>query len=197
MRRLLLTSVAALAAAAGALALPQARDAAAVAPSQIVGLYKLRLKGEGWIRGSAEPYRSSRVGGTALLTVTRPSVDATKLHVEIRLAPQLDGGILDLATPAVAFVGDGVLVGDSMAIIDTGAATYVNALTLTFVKDGERVVGHWVASYPATDAAAGAASGVGVSFNGKRQGRDPKGSDDFDTPAVVASPASATSKAPR
>jgi hypothetical protein len=190
MKRLLLTAVAALAAAAGTLALPQARDAAAVAPSQVVGLYKLRLKGEGWIRGSVEPYRSSRVGGSAMLTVTRPTADATKLHVEIRLAPQLDGGVLDLATPAVAFVGDGVVVGDSMAIIDTGAATYVNALTLTFVKDGERVVGHWVASYPATDAASGAASGVGVSFNGKRQGRTPK---EADTPAV-ASPIAKTSR---
>jgi hypothetical protein len=191
MKRLLLTTVAALAAAAFSFALPQARDAAAVAPSQIVGLYKLRLKGEGWIRGTTEAYRSSRVGGPAMLTVTRPAVDATKMHVEIRLAPQLDGGILDLATPAVAFVGDGVLVGDSMAIIDTGAATYVNALTLTFQKDGDKLVGHWVASYPATDAAAGAASGMGVSFTGKRVGRDGKGNDDVDTPAVVASPAPA------
>lgn len=174
MKRLLLTAIVALGAAAGALAWPVSQDAAAVAPSQLVGVYKLKLKGEGWIRGSIEPYRASRVGGAAALTVTRSLADDTKIHVEIRLAPELDGGILDLATPAVAFVGDGVLVGDSMAVIDTGAATYVNAMTLTFLKDGERVVGHWVASYPATDAANGAASGVGVSFTGRRDGRGGK-----------------------
>jgi hypothetical protein len=179
MKRLLLTAIVALGAAAGALAWPVSQDAAAVAPSQLVGVYKLKLKGEGWIRGSTEPYRASRVGGAAMLTVTRSLADDTKIHVEVRLAPELDGGILDLATPAVAFVGDGVLVGDSMAVIDTGAATYVNAMTLTFLKDGERVIGHWVASYPATDAANGAASGVGVAFTGRRDGRTgkPSGTD--------------------
>jgi hypothetical protein len=173
-KRLLLVCAAALAAAAGSLAWPTARDASAVAPSQLVGVYKLRLKGEGWVRGTTEPYRSERVGGSALLTVSRNVADDTKLHVEIRLAPQLDNGVLDLATPGVAFVGDGVLVGDSMAVIDTGGPTYVNALTLTFLRDGDRVIGHWVASYPATDAANGAASGAGVSFNGRRQGRPDK-----------------------
>jgi len=126
-----------------------------------------------------------------MLTVTRPLGDDTKIHVEIWLAPELDGGILDLATPAVAFVGDGILVGDSMAIIDTGAATYVNALTLTFLKDGERVIGHWVASYPASDAASGAASGVGVSFNGKRLGR---GGKDPETKPPLATPISKTAR---
>lgn len=191
MKRLLLTAVAALAAAAGALAWPVSQDAAAVAPSQLVGVYRLKLKGEGWIRGTTAPYQSSRVGGTASMTVTRSLADDTKIHVEIRLAPQLDGGILDLATPAVAFVGDGVLVGDSIAVIDTGAATYVNALTMTFFKDGERVVGHWVASYPATDAANGAASGVGVSFTGRRPGRGEKPSD---TASPTATPISKTTR---
>src|SRR5262245_17827508 len=189
MRRLLLTAVAALAAAAGTLALPVSQDAAAVAPSQLVGIYRLKLKGDGWVRGTTEPYYASRVGGMALMTVTRNLADDTKLHVEIRLAQQLEGGVLDLATPAVAFVGDGILIGDSMAVIDVGAATYVNALTMTFVKDGERVVGHWVASYPATDAANGAASGVGVSFNGRRQGRDDK---PIETEKPTATPISKT-----
>lgn len=174
MKRLLLAAAAVVAIAVAAIAWPSARDASAVAPSQLVGVYRLKLKGEGWIRGTTEPYRAERIGGQAMLLVTRDLADDTKLHVEIRLASQLDGGVLDLATPAVAFVGDGILVGDSMAVIDTGAATYVNALTLTFLRDGERVVGHWVASYPATDAAAGAASGAGVSFSGRRQGRNDK-----------------------
>ena len=188
MKRLLLATAVALATAVLGLAWPGAPDASAVAPAQLVGAYRLKLKGEGWIRGTAEPYRSSRVGGAAMLTVTRNLADDTKLHVEIRLEPQLEGGILDLATPAVAFVGDGILVGDSIAIIDTGAATYVNALTLTFVKDGERVVGHWVASYPATDAASGAASGVGVSFTGRRQGRAGISSPPF-APTIRQNPA--------
>src|SRR5215510_9616415 len=153
MKRLLLVSAAALAVVAGSFAWPTARDASAVAPTQILGVYKLRLKGEGWIRGTTEPYRAERLGGLAMLTVSKSLTDDTKIHVDIHLAPQLENGILDLATPGVAFVGDGVLVGDSMAIIDTGAATYVNALTLTFLRDGERVIGHWIASYPATDAA--------------------------------------------
>ena len=91
-----------------------------------------------------------------------------KMKVEIRLDPSFAGGLVDLATPEPAFTGSGYVVGDSLAVIDTGAPTYVNAFTLTFLRDGEKVVGHWTSVFPATDPASGAASGLAIEFAGRR-----------------------------
>lgn len=148
-------------------------EAGAVAPDDVVGVYKLKLKGDGWVRGTTQPYRAERIGGTATLFVARAPTADGKLHVEIRLESSLTGGVLDLATPATAFVGEAHLVGDSLTLIDTGAPTYVNALTLQFAKEGARLSGHWIAAYPASEAGA-TASGAGLSFNGRRLGKPGK-----------------------
>lgn len=142
----------------------------AVAPAQVVGTYKLRLKGDGFVRSASDPYRIERISGTALLQIARTLADDTKVQVTIQLDKTLTGGIADLATPKPDFAGEGYIVGDSLTIIDTGGPTYVNALTLTFLKDGERVAGHWLASFPATDPAKSTTSGVGIDFAGRRLG---------------------------
>jgi len=166
-RRLLLVSLAAAALAAGALLLRE-HEAAAVAPSQIVGVYRIKLKGDGWLRGKSVPYRQERIFGNAVLVVARDSAANDKLTVEIRLDPSFAGGLVDLATPEPAFTGSGFVAGDSLAVIDTGAPTYVNAITLTFLKDGGKVAGHWMSAFPAAEPASGAASGLAIEFAGRR-----------------------------
>jgi hypothetical protein len=171
MKRFLLLACLATALAAGTafVVRPRPDEASAVSPSQVVGGYKLKLKGDGWVRGTSVPYRAERIAGNAVLTLTRASADPLdrKLKVEIRLDQAFTGGLLDLATPDPAFVGEGFVVGDSMTVIDTGGPTFVNVLTLQFLKDGGRMVGHWVSSYPAADPDSGPASAVGIDFTGR------------------------------
>lgn len=180
MRRKLAALALLVVAAVAALVAHEAPDASAVAPSQVVGVYKLKLKGDGWLRGSSEPYRVERIGGNATLILSAGA--AGRLHAEIRLDPSFTGGLLDLATPATAFVGEGYMAGDSLALIDTGAPTYVNAMTLTFLKDGARVLGHWISAYPPAAADAGPGSAVGIEVSGRKLGKREPG-------AVVARPA--------
>ena len=168
MIRLAVCGALALACAVGLWELRPAPDASAVAQGLVVGVYKLKLKGDGWLRSSSAPYLLERVGGNALLVLSRNVPDDGKLKVEIRLDRALTGGLVDLATPDPAFVGTGYVVGDSLAVIDTGGPTYVNAFTLTFLKEGARVAGHWISAYPAVDPAAGPASAVGIEFAGRK-----------------------------
>lgn len=166
-RRFLLVTLAAASAAAGALQLGS-REASAVTPAQVVGAYRIKLKGEGWLRGKSSPYRAERIDGSAVLLLVRDTADSEKLKVEIRLDPSLAGGLADLATPEPAFAGAGYVIGDSLSVIDTGAPTYVNAFVLTFLKDGDKVAGHWMSVFPSTDPASGAASGLAIDFAGRR-----------------------------
>jgi hypothetical protein len=167
-RFLVLTLIAAAAAGAVWLAVPHAQQARAVDATQVIGAYKLKLKGDGWLRGAQRPYVTERVSGLATLLLSRNVPDDGKLHCEVRLSSKFTNGVLDLATPEPAFVGDGFIVGDSITLIDAGRPTYVNAMTLTFAKDGAKVAGHWLASFPATDAATSPASAVGVGVTGRR-----------------------------
>lgn len=169
MRRALAALALVLAAAVAAAVGRDAPEASAVAPSQVVGIYKLKLKGDGWLRGSAEPYRVERISGNATLVLAAGT--AGKVRAEIRLDPSFSGGLLDLATPATAFVGEGHMVGDSLTVIDTGAPTYVNAMTLTFVKDGARCLGHWLSAYPPAAADSGPGSAVGIEISGRKLGK--------------------------
>ena len=119
MRRILLACLTALATAV-ALAFSPASEVKAVPSAEIVGSYRLRMKGDGWMRGTSDPYRAEKIAGGATLLITRVVPDDGRLHVEILLDPALDGSLLDLATPEPAFVGDAALVGDSLTVIDTG-----------------------------------------------------------------------------
>jgi hypothetical protein len=167
-RTLLLT---ALLAAGGAAAWHFSRpapEARAVTVSQVIGTYKLKLKGDGWLRGTSTPYRQERFGGGAVLVLSRAQPDDGRVHVEIRNAPELNGGLLDLATLEPDFSGDGRLVGDSsIAIVAAGSSTYVNTLTLTFQKDGAKCSGHWSVVWPA-DGDSGPAGAFDVSLTGRR-----------------------------
>jgi len=183
MRRLLLPLAVAAVAAFALVAVRQAPQAQAVAATQVVGTYKLKLKGDGWWRGTTTAYRPDRVNGSALLLLARNVPDDGKLKVVIQV--EATGGLVDIATPTPDFSGTGVLVGDSLTVIGSGTPTYVNAITLTFLKGGARVLGHWFASFPPSDAAvdSSAAGGVGIDFTGRRLTKR-------DEPAIAASPAS-------
>ncbi len=176
MRRTLAALALVVVATVAALLGRDAPEAAAVAPSQVLGVYKLKLKGDGWLRGSTAPYRVERVGGNANLLLSA-GTDG-RLRVEIRLDPSFSGGLLDLATPATAFVGEGYMAGDSLTVIDTGAPTYVNAITLTFLKDGARLIGHWLSAYPPAAADAGPGSAVGIDVSGRKLGKRETGPSD-------------------
>lgn len=169
-KRLLLSVIAAAAAALVLFAARSAPDAQAVAPAQVVGVYKIKLKGDGWWRGTTTAYGAERVNGNALLVFARNQPDDGKLKVSIQLDPALSGGLVDVATPTPDFLGTGMLVGDSMTVIGNGAATYVNAITFTFLKGGARIIGHWVAAFPPSDAApdSSAAGAFGIDFAGRK-----------------------------
>jgi hypothetical protein len=150
-------------------------DASAVDQSSLVGAYRLKLKGDGWWRGATSPYRIGRISGGAVLVFTKSDPDDGKIHAAIQLDSKLADSIVDLATPnPAAFVGSGYVVGDSLTMIDTGStidqagASYVNALTILFLKDGAKLAGHWLTSYPASSPDQGPASAMGVEFTGKR-----------------------------
>jgi hypothetical protein len=188
MKRLLLSLAAAALAAFALAAVRQAPEAQAVAATQIVATYKIKLKGDGWWRGSATAYRPERVNGTGLLVLARSVPDDGKVKVLIQA--DATGGLVDIATPTPDFSGSGVLVGDSLTVIGSGTATYVNAITLTFLKGGSRVLGHWFASFPPSDVAADSsdAGGVGMTFTGRRLN---KRDDPVVTPTSIASRAAA------
>lgn len=168
--RMLVFTVLAMACGAAVVALPSAPQAQAVAPSQVVGTYKVKLKGEGWLRSAEEPYRAERAGGRARLILSRASLDAQdpKLRVTIQLDPTLEGGLLDLVTTDPDFQGEGYLVGDSLTVIDTGGATYVNVLTLQFTKEGAKLSGHWISALPATSVNTATAGAAGLLVTGRR-----------------------------
>jgi hypothetical protein len=158
-----------------AVAAMPAPDASAVARSRVVGAYRIRLKGDGWWRGTSSPYRVGRIAGGAMLVFTQADPDDGKLYAAIQLDPRLDDTLVDLATPdPAAFMGSGFVVGDSLTMLDTGSVltaggpSYVNALTIQFIKGGARLSGHWLTSYPATDPDSGPASAMGVTFTGRR-----------------------------
>jgi len=168
MNRLLAAVTVAAAAAVAVVAVRPAPEAQAVAPAQVVGAYKLKLKGDGWWRGTTAAYGVERVSGGALLVLARSVPDDGTLKVVIQL--DTAGGLADVATPTPDFSGSGKIVGDSLTVIGSGTATYVNAITLTFLKGGTRVLGHWMASFPPSDVApdSSAAGGFGVDFTGRK-----------------------------
>lgn len=157
----------ALAAAGGAawFALRPAPEASAVGLAQVVGTYKLKLKGDGWLRGTSTPYKTDRFAGGATLVLSREQPDDGRVHVEIRVDAALNGGLLDLATLKPDFSGDARIVGDSLAVIAAGGSTYVNALTLQF--KGTKLAGHWLVSWPAADDSSPAGA-VSVEILGRR-----------------------------
>jgi hypothetical protein len=181
MKRVLLTIVAA---AAGALAVAVATpapDAQAVVSAQVVGTYKLKLRGDGWWRGASTPYSLSRVNGWAYLVLTRSIPDDGKLKVAIQVDSATS--LVGVATPTPDFSGTGILVGDSMTVIGSGAPTYVNAIQITFLKGGAKVAGHWMAAFPPSDVVpdGNAAGGFAASFTGRRANKNTSPSSSLDT----------------
>ena len=148
MKRAFLLTVLGFAAAVAAGAAISTPDAAAVPQSSLVGAYRLKLKGDGWWRGASSPYRVGRINGGAILVFTKSDPDDGMIHAAIQLDSKLTGTLVDLATPdPAAFVGSGYVVGDSLTMLDTGSTidragtTYLNAMTILFLKRSSPVLG--------------------------------------------------------
>jgi hypothetical protein len=175
MTRAILLTVLGFAAAVASGAAVSTPDASAVPQSSLIGAYRLKLKGDGWWRGTSSPYRVGRISGGAVLVFTKSDPDDGMIHAAIQLDSKLTETLVDLATPdPAAFVGSGYVVGDSLTMLDTGSTidragtTYLNAMTILFLKDGAKLTGHWLTSFPAASPDAGPASAIGVDFTGKR-----------------------------
>ena len=187
-RRLLaVVVVAAVGATAGLVATPPP-PAAAVGAGDIVGEYVVRLRGDGFDRSATSGrVDEGAVRGRAVVTVTRAAQDGDPRDVLVRvtLESALTGSLLDRATPTPALQGRGILVGDSLTVIGAGQANFVNAVTMRFQKNGRKVEGWWLASFPGSTVDDGFVAGVGLSFRGKRLRKG------------QASPAPAATTAPR
>jgi hypothetical protein len=147
--------------------------ASAVSPAQVSGVYVVRLSGEAWARiaGSGAEQRSSaeRVKGGAFLIVTSDAErNDGKVSVEIRLDRGLEGSVLDRVTGSPDFVGSGVIVGDRLTLIDSGSSIFVNAMDLRFERDGRKLSGSWLVSWPAASTEAAFVGGARVDLKGKR-----------------------------
>lgn len=154
----------------GAAVAPE-QPARAVSAAQVVGVYQLRIRGEGFHRSLDGKNSVGRVRAIGEMRIIDTDTEANdgEFEVEIRLHPKFDGTLFDKLTPSPAFRGRGVLVGDNLTVIGTSVPNFVNALVMRFQRKGRKVVGTWLASYPATvDAVTPFAGGAGVSFVGKR-----------------------------
>ena len=146
--------------------------ASAVGPGAILATYRLRLKGDGFFReGVSGAIRQSGVKGTATMTIALAEGpgDPRVLDVAIVLDQRLDATPIGKSTPSPnALKGRGILVRDSLTLIGAGQPNFVNAATLRFTKNGKRVAGWWLTSFPGSDADRGFISGAGVVLRGKR-----------------------------
>lgn len=169
-------AAAALAGAGAAFLLPgSAPDARAFTASDLEGVWKLRLGGEGWQRAGGG-YREARVRGTAQLVVESADLDRNTGRVNLRItldetaAASLLGAAVPDAGTAPAFTATAAVVGNTVSAIYAGQANYVNALNLRFEADGKRSAGTWFLVFPAADAsdAQTFATGLVVTVRGKR-----------------------------
>ena len=170
-RRLVVAVVVAVAGVAAVWWATPQPEAAAIGAGDAIGEYVVRLRGDAFERNeSSGRVSEGTIRGRAVVRVTRTTADGDPhdLTVEVALESALRGGLLDRATPTPTLRGRGVLVGDSLTAISVGQTNFVNAMTLHFVKNGKKIDGMWIASFPGSDARNGFVAGAGVSFKGKR-----------------------------
>ena len=171
MRRLAILLVVAVATAfVGMMALPDPPPAEALVPAQVVGRYRLKLKGLGALRADAA-YDEGKIRENAELVLTHSEGDANSalVDVEIHLVGARRNSLLERGTPeAPQFRASGMLVGNTLSLIDTGSAGFVNVLTLQFLRNGKKVAGGWITALPATAADRGPMVSLHVAVSGKR-----------------------------
>lgn len=171
MRRLtILLIVALVTSLVGMVSLSAPPTADALVPAQVVGRYRLKLKGIGALRADAD-YDEGKIRENAELVLTHTGGDANSalLDVEVHLVGARRNSLLERGTPeAPQFRASGMLVGNSLSLIDTGSAGFVNALTLQFLRNGKKVSGGWITALPATAADRGPMVSLHVAVTGKR-----------------------------
>jgi hypothetical protein len=142
-------------------------DAAAVAPGQVVGIYKVRLVGDGWQSVNGVP-SSQRLRADAYITIARADGQGGNLlHATITVG----NGAASLLPSGKAFDATASLSGDALGLVSTGAPAGVSAANLRFELGGKRVSGTWLLVIPAgTPEAemAGTAGGFSLVVKGKQ-----------------------------
>ena len=171
-----LTAACALLGSGAAFLLPgSAPDAEALTAADLVGIWTLRLGGDGWQRDDGGVLQS-RIRGKAYLVVEHadPDRNTGRVNLLITLDADAQASLLGAAVPdpamAPAFKATAAVIGNSISAISTGQADYVNALNLRFDADGKRAGGAWFLAFPAADATDSAtfATGLVVTVRGKR-----------------------------
>jgi hypothetical protein len=172
-------ALASLAGAAAALVVPVAvpqgaplslPDAAAVAPGQVVGVYRVRLTGEAWqsLEGVAG---AQRLRADGFLTVERAGGAGSDL---LRATITVGSGAASLLPGGDAFQATGTLAGDALGLIASGSPAGVSAANLRFEQNGRRVAGTWLLVIPAgtaESAIAGNAGGFTLAVKGRQTRR--------------------------
>lgn len=147
-----------------AVALP---EAAAVAPGQVVGLYKVRLVGDAWqtVDGVSS---IQRLRADAFLTIERAAGQGSDL---LKVTITVGNGAASLLPAGKAFEATASLAGDALGVVSTGAPAGVSAANLRFDQGGKRISGTWLLVVPAgTPEAqmAGTAGGFSLVLKGKQ-----------------------------
>ncbi|MCE9638142.1 MAG: hypothetical protein K8T90_20765 [Planctomycetes bacterium] len=184
MRRPGRMALAALLGAVVAVAALPSPQADAVPSGGVLGTWKLKLKIDGFgARASAQgagaaTVDSQRAVGDAVLVI-RPrdaQVNDGIVTIEVALDAATAQTVLGRATPGTpAFRGTAAILGDSLAVIDSGQPNYVNAITLRFAPGGRKLAGSWIAVFPASEPTLGEqkfAAGVSATVTGTRKLRD-------------------------
>jgi hypothetical protein len=184
-RRLALAVVGAALGAALATSVAAPAAVEAVPSGDVVGRYRIVLKGEGFgarpsPKDDGVKVVAGKVSGGGTLEVEARDADVNDgiVTVRITLDPATAQTLLGPAVGNPPFTATAALVGDSIALIDAGQPNYVNAVVLRFHNGGRKVSGSWMAAFPAQAADLGEqgfATGVTVLLTGRRIARDGPG----------------------
>ena len=184
MRRFLVAALASAAVVGAAAVVPvlDAPEAAALNAGQVLGRYAVKLKGDGFggRRTGAKPaaagvdVTTEHILGGAQIEIAARDAAVNDGLVTVRIVLDADAakGLLGAATPgAPAFEGTAAMIGDSIAVIDSGQPNYVNALVLRFDRQAKKVQGTWMAVFPSAEPGLETqrfAAGVTVAVTGRR-----------------------------
>lgn len=152
---------------------PGSRPVSALSTADVTGVYVLRLTGDAWARvdatGDNPKGSAQRVKGGAFLILTSDSErNDGVVKVELRLDRKLEGSVLDRVTGSPDFVAEGVIIGDRLTLIDSGSSIFVSAMDVRFEREGRKIAGSWLVSWPAAAADATFVGGARIDLKGKR-----------------------------
>lgn len=169
-------------------AMPGAPQAEALTTGDVVGVYNVKFKGDGWAArvpsqsalrkaGAADGIESGRFtgGGRIEIAARDVSVNDGIVTVRVLLDKATQSSLLGGATSgSPAFEATAAVIGNSISLISSGQPNYVNAMVLRFDAARRKVNGNWMAVFPATETSLATqkfATGVSVTVAGRRTRR--------------------------